>query len=108
MADFCKDCSEIMFGKDFRETVLADAGPTNRVLCEGCGETLVNPDGECLIHTHAEHLEFLRIPNSHTIIERLVDAHPVRQIVLTLLALLAIASLGAAIMLLIVFSGALS
>lgn len=105
MSDFCRDCSEIMFGHDFRELALPSAGPTNRVICEGCGETLVNPDGECLIHTHAEHLEFLDLDMPHPRGQDL--SRPIR-ILLTFLALLAIASLGAAIMLLIVFSGALS
>lgn len=105
MSDFCRDCSEIMFGKDFRELAELSSKPSVRALCEGCGETLVNSDGECLIHTHAEHLEFLDLDMPHP--RGVGLSRPIR-ILLTFLALLAIASLGAAIMLLIVFSGALS
>ena len=47
MADFCKQCSEDMFGEDFGD--LANlAGPHDvHALCEGCGATVVGPDGSC-------------------------------------------------------------
>ena len=54
MADFCKQCSEEIFGKDFREL----AGITTEedvakimycvVICEGCGVTQVDPEGQCV------------------------------------------------------------
>ena len=54
MADFCKDCSISMFGKDHRD--LADItakesdahGLASVVICEGCGVIQVNSEGECL------------------------------------------------------------
>jgi len=51
MADFCKDCSEKIFGEDFGdlagliEPVLVDLGYGVAVLCEGCGGILVNDIG---------------------------------------------------------------
>lgn len=50
MADFCKQCSLVMFGSDFRE--LADPqlkpGYANGNLCEGCGYIQTNAAGECI------------------------------------------------------------
>ena len=54
MADFCKDCSIEMWGKDnedlsnliSRERVLQ--GYAARVLCEGCEGILVNHLGVCI------------------------------------------------------------
>ena len=54
MADFCKQCSEEIFGEDSRE--LADLGGKEKlepgygwiVLCEGCGPTRVDDDGKCM------------------------------------------------------------
>jgi len=58
MADFCKQCSIENFGEDFGDL----KGITDRKLteeeincgmgwptiCEGCGPTLVNDEGECI------------------------------------------------------------
>lgn len=54
MADFCKQCSMELFGEDNRDL----AGLNNDielkkdegfvVICEGCGYTLVNHEGECI------------------------------------------------------------
>ena len=54
MAEFCKQCSEELFGKDFgdlkditkQEDV--DLGMYCVVICEGCGITQVDPDGKCV------------------------------------------------------------
>jgi hypothetical protein len=54
MADFCKQCSIDIFGKDFRE--LAGLGDGSELkedegwmaLCEGCGPTVVDDDGRCI------------------------------------------------------------
>jgi hypothetical protein len=54
MADFCKQCSIDMFGKDFKE--LADltkpedwqAGLAVATICEGCGPIQVDPEGNCV------------------------------------------------------------
>lgn len=59
MADFCKQCSIEIFGGDFRELAglisqeQAEGGLIARVLCEGCGPTQVNIEGECLFHEKA-------------------------------------------------------
>lgn len=57
MADFCKQCSEYIFGEDFgdmRGLVTEDQflkqGVCANVLCEGCGVTQVNHLGECVHH----------------------------------------------------------
>lgn len=53
MADFCKQCSEEIFGKDFRELAglrtQADyaEGLGACVICEGCGPVVVDTDGRC-------------------------------------------------------------
>ena len=54
MADFCRQCSIDMFGKDFNDL----AGITTKdewlaekaavVLCEGCGVIQVDPEGRCV------------------------------------------------------------
>lgn len=45
MADFCKQCSEKLFGEDFGD--MANIADEARVLCEGCGDyILVNMKGE--------------------------------------------------------------
>jgi hypothetical protein len=54
MADFCKQCSIELFGKDFGE--LANLGKGRElepdhgwlVLCEGCGPIYVDEEGNCL------------------------------------------------------------
>lgn len=54
MADFCKQCSEELFGKDFREladiTTITDEQESRAalVICEGCGPIQVNNKGECI------------------------------------------------------------
>lgn len=54
MAEFCKQCSIELFGKDYEEF----KGLTSQkdwedemacvVLCEGCGPILVDPEGRCI------------------------------------------------------------
>lgn len=54
MADFCKQCSEELFDKDFKE--LADITSKiaemenlySIVICEGCGTIQVKNDGSCI------------------------------------------------------------
>lgn len=56
MADFCKQCSEELFGEDSED--LAWRGGKDRklfrdekgweVLCEGCGFTFVDHTGKCV------------------------------------------------------------
>ena len=54
MADYCKACSEDIFGKDFRELAGLtkpedwEAGKACPALCEGCGAIQVDPDGNCV------------------------------------------------------------
>lgn len=51
MADFCKECSIEMFGKDFRELagITTEDDEKNNlyatVICEGCGYIQVDKDG---------------------------------------------------------------
>ena len=48
MADFCKQCSIVAFGEDLGD--LKDIAKDEELilaLCEGCGPTAVNIDGEC-------------------------------------------------------------
>lgn len=64
MADFCKQCSIKNFNEDFRnlhnlggERVLPE-GMGWPVVCEGCGPTYVNDEGECISkHCLEEHAE---------------------------------------------------
>jgi hypothetical protein len=52
MADYCRTCSIVLFGKDFKE--LADLLPANQytketgalALCECCGPIVVDVDGK--------------------------------------------------------------
>jgi hypothetical protein len=65
MADFCRQCSERLFGQDFRDLAgltspedWAD-GKAVVVICEGCGPIQVDPDGactsaDCLVPGHTE------------------------------------------------------
>jgi len=52
MADYCKQCSETMFGKDFGDFAgmiteeKAKKGFGAIALCEGCGNILVNHGGK--------------------------------------------------------------
>lgn len=54
MADFCKDCSIKMFGEDTRDMAGICTkdddykGMVANVICEGCGPTIVNSEGECV------------------------------------------------------------
>ena len=55
MADFCKQCSLELFGEDFGDLKNLKPEPapywityTVRVICEGCGATVVNQDGVCI------------------------------------------------------------
>jgi hypothetical protein len=54
MADFCKQCSIEMFGTDTGDlaglSTPADtaAGTFAIVLCEGCGDTVVDHTGKCV------------------------------------------------------------
>lgn len=54
MADFCKQCSVLIFGEDFRELAgITSSEDQERgfyavTLCEGCGPILVDSDGACL------------------------------------------------------------
>jgi hypothetical protein len=46
MADFCRDCSIEMFGKDYRELAdLCKPGHMVQVICEGCGFIWVDENG---------------------------------------------------------------
>lgn len=48
MADFCKQCSEELFGEDFGDLDgLCKVGECVGVLCEGCGPTTVSCSGTC-------------------------------------------------------------
>jgi len=58
MADFCKQCSELMFGDDFGDLAgLESAQKWGKtvVICEGCGMIYVDGDGKCLNHTDRQH-----------------------------------------------------
>lgn len=54
MADFCRQCSEELFGKDHRDLAgqvteeQVKEGLAANVLCEGCGFTQVDHNGQCL------------------------------------------------------------
>lgn len=54
MAEFCKQCSERLFGKDFQDftglTTTQDEkdGKAAVVLCEGCGTIQVDTTGKCV------------------------------------------------------------
>ena len=49
MADFCKQCSEEIFGEDHEDLKgLCQPGYVYHALCEGCGPCWVDPEGTCL------------------------------------------------------------
>jgi len=54
MADFCKQCSIDVFGKDFGELAGQttqenwDKGLAASDICEGCGPIQVDPEGNCV------------------------------------------------------------
>ena len=52
MADFCKQCSEEIFGEDFQDFagIQPTFGPLAAVICEGCGVTHVDFEGNCIYH----------------------------------------------------------
>lgn len=58
MANFCSQCSVLVFGEDYEDMknlCTLDQNKNNLyscVLCEHCGSTLVNHLGECIDHTH--------------------------------------------------------
>jgi hypothetical protein len=64
MADFCKDCSDQLFGEGYcdleglitEEEVKQGLGAS--VLCEGCGPILVNHLGERMHEAKVFHNEF--------------------------------------------------
>lgn len=52
MASFCKQCSEDLFGFDGLDLIQPNSpGPGKgwAVICEGCGPTLVDKDGVCIM-----------------------------------------------------------
>lgn len=61
MADFCQQCSVELFGEDYKE--LANLGQGRKlepgmgwiVLCEGCGPTVVDEDGKCILECCEKH-----------------------------------------------------
>jgi len=59
MAEWCKQCSDGMFGEDrpdyptFDE--VAKPGYGYDCLCEGCGPTAVNEKGECIYPSCSKH-----------------------------------------------------
>lgn len=54
MADFCKQCSQEMFGQDSEDLKgLCKRNEVVPALCEGCGSTMVDSEGTCLYHTQA-------------------------------------------------------
>jgi hypothetical protein len=50
MANYCKQCSEDLFGKDSKDFAgLVSVGcPLVEVVCEGCGPTTVDYNGKCV------------------------------------------------------------
>lgn len=49
MADFCKQCAEKIFpGMPNDLAGLCDDGYIVAVICEGCGDTFVDPSGTCV------------------------------------------------------------
>lgn len=54
MADFCKECSIEMFGKDFEELANITTEEDEKeglfavVICEGCGVIQVDHTGKCV------------------------------------------------------------
>jgi hypothetical protein len=61
MADFCKQCSTDLFGKDHEDLAglitkeQVDHGYGQVVLCEGCGPTQVDHKGVCLVNDCLKH-----------------------------------------------------
>ena len=66
MSEFCKQCSEQLFGRDYHDlSGLSTPEDTAKklypvVLCEGCGPIQVNHLGECMSEDEtAEHIHKL-------------------------------------------------
>lgn len=61
MADYCKQCSIKYFGEDYRDFagIISESqvkkGYGAVVICEGCGPTIVNQDGECIAQDCEDH-----------------------------------------------------
>lgn len=60
MADFCKQCSLEIFGKDFGELANLAVGPLEaghgwQALCEDCGWTVVDEEGRCIADDCLKH-----------------------------------------------------
>ncbi len=47
MADFCRQCSEQLFGQDFGDlaNIVKEPDMLLHTICEGCGNALVDKDG---------------------------------------------------------------
>jgi hypothetical protein len=59
MADFCMQCSIDHFGEDFKDLAgLCSDKPDHvaRVICEGCGNTIVDHTGKCIANCLERHL----------------------------------------------------
>ncbi len=58
MADYCAQCSEELFGKDFRDLALhhADERAVHIAICEGCEGNVFNKWGECIDQECTKHL----------------------------------------------------
>jgi hypothetical protein len=60
MAEFCTQCAENMgFEPDFIGLTTAEEWAKDEatlVLCEGCGFTLVDPDGRCITNCAIRHV----------------------------------------------------
>jgi hypothetical protein len=54
VADFCSQCSEEVFGEDFKDLAglltpeQAKEGFVVPIICEGCGPVFVDIDGKCV------------------------------------------------------------
>lgn len=54
MAEFCSQCSLKLFKEDYKDLAgIAKRGGVAIVICEGCGGTQVNSDGQC-VSLHCE------------------------------------------------------
>lgn len=70
MADFCKQCSIALFNEDLGDFRNAGAPDTFEV-CEGCGPTVVNADGECVSMWCEKHFD---APNDYVGEVRKIDS----------------------------------
>ncbi len=58
MADFCKQCSLIVWGEDYGDLAnLCKAGEMASVLCEHCGPTWVDCNGRCIGNCIEDHIK---------------------------------------------------